>query len=351
MSPTVVLTWASAIRTFSRLRHVGKYGRARPRDSGPPKITRPGTPQEPRTRLGRAVDRTQTPRTSRLRVAPGLAALLFARDRPRVARQARTPTAHPERSPRSRRSTDAQAVLDPEPGAAPSRRATRRSRYATSPRPCRASTAPTGAARRALLARPTDSPDPYGDTWKAQEATPLCSAHFCVHYVTTTDDAPDLTDVAPANGVPDFVEAVAATAEYSYSVENGPLGWPRAEVRRPGRRLLGRPTSTSPTSAPTASSATPPIDPGQKCTRSCSAYLVLDDDYSKAEFGYDDPGAAAAGDARPRVQPRAPVRPRRVPGRLAVRVDRDLGRGQGLPRRQRLPQLRRAFARPPRASR
>ena len=181
----------------------------------------------------------------------------------------------------------AQAALDPEPGAsAPVRDVTLALRDLTAALP-RLDGADRRAARR-LLARPTDSPDPYGDTWKVPEAPPLCSPHFCVHYVTTTDDAPNLTDIAPANGVPDFVESVAATAEYSYSVENGPLGWPQAK----SDGQLGGSSATDVYLAnvgPDGFFGYAATDPSQKCTRSCFAYLVLDDDFSKAEFGYDDP--------------------------------------------------------------
>src|SRR4051812_18952621 len=43
----------------------------------------------------------------------------------------------------------------------------------------------------ALLARPTDPSerDP-GHTYTTGEATPDCGTHFCIHYVTTTADAP-----------------------------------------------------------------------------------------------------------------------------------------------------------------
>src|SRR5262249_39474488 len=72
-----------------------------------------------------------------------------------------------------------------------------------------------------LLARPTDNRDPYKNSYRAPEATPYCTAHFCVHYVTTTSDAPDLTDVSGVIGVPDYVEKIDTAAETSYSVENG----------------------------------------------------------------------------------------------------------------------------------
>jgi hypothetical protein len=140
----------------------------------------------------------------------------------------------------------------------------------------------------ALLARPTDNRDPYKNSYRATEAAPFCTAHFCVHYVTTTADAPDLTDIGGVIGVPDYVEKIDAAAETSYAVENDQLGWPAPRsdgklggsaitdiylVNVGGDGLFGY-------SAP---------DPGQGCSRKCFAFLVMDNDFSQAEFGYPDP--------------------------------------------------------------
>jgi hypothetical protein len=103
----------------------------------------------------------------------------------------------------------------------------------------------SGEHRRAasqLLARPTDgASDPQGDGYTVAEATPLCSTHFCIHYVTSTADAPALTDVSPANGKPDYVDLMAQVFENEvFPCENGiaalgcadaattGLGWPQA---------------------------------------------------------------------------------------------------------------------------
>ena len=60
----------------------------------------------------------------------------------------------------------------------------------------------------ALLARPTDNPNPddintYGRT---DEQTPVCGAHVCIHYVITGKHAVSATDTSPANGIPDYVD-------------------------------------------------------------------------------------------------------------------------------------------------
>jgi hypothetical protein len=73
---------------------------------------------------------------------------------------------------------------------------------------------------RAILARPTDGVlDPPGDGYTVPEAPPRCSANGCVHFVTSTPDAPALSDVAPANGVPDYVDTALATFEEVWAAE------------------------------------------------------------------------------------------------------------------------------------
>ena len=189
----------------------------------------------------------------------------------------------------------ASAALDPQPGAPP-----QESREVTLALHDLAVALPEleGAERRQakrILARPTDHPDPAGTEYRTAEAPPFCSAHFCIHYVVTTDDAPSLAD-AGVNGVPDYVEAVSAAAETSYAVENGALGWPPA--KSDGTR--GNPPAAPPglldvylanigAEGIFGYTATDP-PPAQRCKRSCFSYMVLDDDYSAAEFGYPDPG-------------------------------------------------------------
>ena len=131
-----------------------------------------------------------------------------------------------------------------------------------------------------LLARPTDSPDPDGSAYTVGEQPPYCSAHFCIHYVASTPDAPDPTD-GNGNGVPDYVEQVSGVAETVYGAENGTLGWkaPVPDGTRGGDsrvdiylvQLRGEVFGYS---AP---------DLGQS-GRSQYAYLVVDDDYAASEF-------------------------------------------------------------------
>ena len=140
-----------------------------------------------------------------------------------------------------------------------------------------------------LLARPTDSNDPFRNSYRVSEAPPFCSTNFCVHYVTTTNDAPDLTDVGGVIGVPDFVEKVDVAAETSFAVENTQLGWP--EPRSDGKLGGGSAVTDIYLSNVGADGlfgyAAP--DPSQGCKTQCFAFLVMDNDFSTAEFGYPDP--------------------------------------------------------------
>jgi hypothetical protein len=157
----------------------------------------------------------------------------------------------------------------------------------------------------ALLSRPTDgNNDPVKDGYPSgAEVASTASANFCVFWVNEPGfpDTPDLTDAngnADGDGVPDFVEELLAIAEFSHGVEvaPGPMGWRDAKPDKegcganPGERsdiylkqlgkdgLFGYQT----------------VDPGQGRKRSMYGYMVLDDDFAKSEFGYDDPLIPAA---------------------------------------------------------
>jgi len=160
-----------------------------------------------------------------------------------------------------------------------------------------------GRARAdALLARPTDRPDPAGNPWSAPEAaaSPACTAHFCVHWVDTSEDAPSLRDangISDGDGVPDYVELNQSAAEHVYAVENRRLGWrpPKPDGGRggPGGATdiyisdiggLGLFGYAAPDPGQTSA--------GHRFRRSLFAYLVMDDDYSRRQF----PGTTQAGD-------------------------------------------------------
>jgi hypothetical protein len=146
---------------------------------------------------------------------------------------------------------------------------------------------------RSILARPTDgASDPFGDGYTVAEHAPFCTADFCIHFVTSTADAPSLTD-SDSDGFPDYVETMAAQFEFVHSIENGTaagdLGWasPKPDAGKGGSNLtdvyikqLGN-SGIFGYAAPEENSV------------SAYAYLVMDDDYSPAEF----PGFAQPVDA------------------------------------------------------
>jgi hypothetical protein len=136
---------------------------------------------------------------------------------------------------------------------------------------------------RRLLARPTlgetaSNEDGYS---VAEHSPPLCSTHFCIHWVDSTADAPQSIG---------YVQTMSQVFEQVYETENNQLGW------RP-------PTSDGargcPGSAPDCMNKTDVYiknvggqgvygysapDPGQGQTLSQHAYLVMDNDYSAQEF-------------------------------------------------------------------
>ncbi|MEV4420317.1 MXAN_6640 family putative metalloprotease [Patulibacter sp. NPDC049589] len=157
------------------------------------------------------------------------------------------------------------------------------------------------AAAERLLARPTD---PGGDgyleyTDADPEAPPACGLRFCIHYVTTGVDAPDLTDAKDAagdpgaNGVPDFIDLMLREFEYVGRRENSPaptgLGWPdpvpdgteggddRFDV------YVGEIADDGVYGYANFEQADDPD------SNSLPAYMAMDNSYSEAEFGYPDP--------------------------------------------------------------
>ena len=147
-----------------------------------------------------------------------------------------------------------------------------------------------GSERRqaeALLARPTDGDaDAQGDGYTVPEATPHCTAHFCFHWVTSTADAPDLTD-GNGNGVPDYVDNAAAVAENVYDTEVGTLSWHPPKNDGDGKtdvylKQLGG-SGIYGYSAP---------DPLQQLPddHTLYGYIVIDNDFQPSEFpGYPSP--------------------------------------------------------------
>jgi len=118
--------------------------------------------------------------------------------------------------------------------------------------------------------------------------TPV-GGHFTVHYATTGIDAPPLADVN-SNGVPDWVEQVAATFENAY-INFGSLGYRPAPLplnspsgrydiylqELSGLRLYGFTEQPSLTNG----NVDPNYFVGQPFPNSFSSYIVIDDDFSE----------------------------------------------------------------------
>ncbi len=146
-----------------------------------------------------------------------------------------------------------------------------------------------GTDRRAaasLLARPTDgAADPQQDGYTAPEArnSPYCSAHFCVHWVASGADAPNLSS-ADGSGVPSYVEQVDAVAENVYSVEVGALGWrpPKSDGAIGGG--LGKTDIYLKNLGGTGVYGYTAPDPNQLQGHQLYAYLVLDNTFDRTKF-------------------------------------------------------------------
>lgn len=155
----------------------------------------------------------------------------------------------------------------------------------------RVATLPDDLRVRALrvLARPTDPGDP--DEYSVAEEAPACSTNVCVHYVASTDDAPDLTDTSPANGIPDYVDQASAVIEAVWQAEVIDAGYraPKSDVDSTNNGgnakldvyladvgadgLYGYCTSDDPN-----------LPPGSYPYYDFSAYCVVDDDFDPGQF-------------------------------------------------------------------
>ena len=141
-----------------------------------------------------------------------------------------------------------------------------------------------------LLARPTRGEAGPGEEQYAvaEHNPPYCSAHFCIHWVDTTADAPDLRD-GDGDQVPDYVETMSSVFEEVYAFENGRYGW---------RTPQSDGTRGCPPGAPDCADRTDVYikdvggrgvygyaapDPGQR-SFSQHAFLVMDNDYSARQF-------------------------------------------------------------------
>ena len=135
-----------------------------------------------------------------------------------------------------------------------------------------------------LLARPTQgqATDSDAKAYTVPEAPAHCGPHFCVHYVTSTENAPPLTD-DNGNGVPDYVEATLREFENVWNVENDRMGWapPRSDGAAGGD---ARTDVYLANIGPEGLYGYAAADPNQTSRQQWFAYLVMDNDYSERTF-------------------------------------------------------------------
>jgi hypothetical protein len=155
------------------------------------------------------------------------------------------------------------------------------------------------ATAERLLARPTDgSADPFrtGYTVSPRYFRRSCTTRFCVHWVTRSADAPSLID-RNRNRIPDWIDRVKPVLGTVWSTEVGRFGY-----RRPlsdltsSRHRGGNPNGKLDVFIADVGSDglygyCASDDPRRG--RQLSAFCVLDDDYSAAQFREGAQGNAA----------------------------------------------------------
>jgi hypothetical protein len=151
---------------------------------------------------------------------------------------------------------------------------------------------------RSLLARPTDGGN---FDWSApnNKRKHLCTTHFCLHWVTTTGDAPSLKDTSPHNHIPDYVDHAKSVMNTVWRKEITQLNY-----RRPGRdgssgsHHGGNPNSKIDIYLQNVGGQgiygyCTTDDPKLPQQSNVSAYCVFDDDFSKKQFPTGAHGVAA----------------------------------------------------------
>ncbi|MGI8726913.1 MAG: MXAN_6640 family putative metalloprotease [Solirubrobacterales bacterium] len=185
-----------------------------------------------------------------------------------------------------------EALLDPGPSRSPD--AARGSGAGTGPAAARSVTLllrrldrvlpqlerPERRRARSILARPDRSGD--GDYFGREAAgSPVCDGGVCVHWSRSRRAAPPGAD-ATGDGIPDFVEQVAAAAARSHEVQNQQLGWrePLPDGRQGARGKVGGSGQLDIYLSELGNSVFgyAAVDPGSRGRRR-PGYLVLDNDY------------------------------------------------------------------------
>lgn len=139
-----------------------------------------------------------------------------------------------------------------------------------------------------ILARPTDANQPpWAVSYGKQKPKSHCRTHFCVHWVTSGQHRPDLTD-KNGNDIPDYVEKVASVISKVWATEIGKLGYqrPKSDGRAGNPDGVHRKGLVDVYVGNTGASGIYGYTSTEQSTRKAAAYLVLDNDYA------DFPGKA-----------------------------------------------------------
>jgi hypothetical protein len=161
---------------------------------------------------------------------------------------------------------------------------------------------------RAILSRPpANDPtrEPFGAEWPRNPGAEILeTTNFVIHWPEGLSCSapeqgcpePDLTDVT-GSSAPDYIDQVAAAAEESLAVQHGDLGWPnpKPDAGKGGDDRIdvyvADICNENGGSCIFGYANTDDLSPRcQNPPFKCFAYLVLDNDYSFAEFEYPDPG-------------------------------------------------------------
>ena len=134
------------------------------------------------------------------------------------------------------------------------------------------------AVADSLLARPTDPPSPNDPPFNyTVPSSRVCGTTVCVHYVSSTGDAPPLAD-ANANTIPDWAETTLATMESVWTRTRG-LGYraPATDGTKGGDARFDVYLAEITTAGLYGYCAPEDLVPGQKFVT--DAYCVVDNDF------------------------------------------------------------------------
>jgi hypothetical protein len=148
----------------------------------------------------------------------------------------------------------------------------------------------SGVDRRAadrLLARPTDSAaDPDGTAKYRVPGEVTCSEHFCVHWVTSTADAPPVAD-SEGDGVPDWVRTTEGVLEHVWDSIVVDAGYrePKSDEGSPDHGPDGRlDVYLADVGVNKVYGYCTSDDPERAVRFDVSSYCVLDNDFSPDQF-------------------------------------------------------------------